>query len=226
MKATIIESVMGVFSFGEDNILVQKVFFPKDAVETAEKLKKIEDGTLIEEISGLIADLQAKGYSQFVFENQKMAISASEKLNIEVTVEPSSEAGGLFRENLGKYALELGFTEKPEQLRVHLHKVSVELAKMKVKTSVERRDMLVAQSVLMVDDLDKSLNLFMSRIREWYGLHFPELDRLLEKHETYARLVVNLETRDNFTAENLENEGLPKSKSKMIAEVAAAFDGG
>jgi nucleolar protein 56 len=60
----------------------------------------------------------------------------------------------------------------------------------------------------------------MARVREWYGIHFPELDRLLEKHETYARLVVDLGNKDNFTVEELEKEDVPKSKSEAIAKVA------
>jgi len=225
VKATIVESVIGVFGFGEDNELVEKVFFPKDPQETAERLQKIEAGTVIEEISSLVDKLRAKGYTQFVFENQEMARSAREKLNIEVTSETSSEAGKRLRENLEKFALDLEFVEKPEQLRVRVHNVSIELAKMKVKKTVERRDLLVAQAVQTVDDLDKSLNIFMSRLREWFGLHYPELDRLVDKHETYARLVVNLGTRENFTAENLENEGLPKNKAQSIAKVAVASMG-
>ena len=225
MKATIVESVIGVFGFGEDNELVEKVFFPKDPLETAERLRKIEEGTVIDEIAVLVDKLRAKGYTHFVFENQEMARSAREKLNIEVTAERSSEAGKRLRENLEKFALDLEFVEKPEQLRVQVHNVSIELAKMKVKKTVERRDLLVAQAVQTVDDLDKSLNIFMSRLREWFGLHYPELDRLLDKHETYARLVVNLGTRENFTAENLEKEGLPKAKSQTIAKVAVASMG-
>jgi nucleolar protein 56 len=108
---------------------------------------------------------------------------------------------------------------------VHVRNVSIELAKMKVKTTVERHDLLAAQAVQMVDDLDKSLNVFMSRVREWFGLHYPELDRLLDKHETYARLVVNLGKRENFTVENLEKEGLPDKKAQSIAKVAAASMG-
>lgn len=225
MKVTIVESVIGMFGFGKDNALVEKVFFPKDAVETADRLRKIEEGELIEEVASLVEKLQAKGYTDFVFENQEMSRIVNEKLGINVSVETSSEAGKLFRENLEKYTIDLGFVKKPAQLRAHVHKVSIELAKMKVKKTVERQDMLAAQAVLTVDDLDKSLNLFMSRIREWFGLHFPELDRLLEKHETYARLVVNLGTRENFTAKNLEEEGLPKNKSKTLSEVAAASMG-
>lgn len=221
VKATIVESVMGVFGFGEDNAVVEKVFFPKDPIETAERLKKLEEGTLLDEISELVDKLQAKGYTSFVFENQALSRNVGEILNVEATVDMSSEAGKLFRENLTKFALELGFVEKPTQLRAHLHNVSLELAKMKVKKTIEKRDLLAAQAVLSVDDMDKSLNLFMGRIREWYGLHFPELDRIVDKHETYARLVVVLGKRENFTVESLEVEGLPKVKSKTIAEVAS-----
>ncbi len=166
VKVTIVESVMGVFGFGEDNELVEKVFFPKDPLETAERLRKMEEGNVIEEISSLVDKLRARGYTHFVFENQEMARNAREKLNIEVTAEASSKAGKLLRENLEKFAVELEFVEKPEQLRVRVHTVSIELAKMKVKKTVERRDLLVAQAVQTVDDLDKSLNLFMNRLRE------------------------------------------------------------
>ncbi len=225
VKATIVESVIGVFGFGEDNKLAEKVLFPKDPQKTAERLLNIEEGKLIEEIQSLVNKLQEKGYTHFVFENPEMARTAAEKLSIEVSTETSSEAGKLLRENLEKFALDLEIVEKPEQLRVRVHKVSIELAKMKVKTTIEKRDLLVAQAVQSVDDLDKSLNVFMSRLREWFGLHYPELDRLLDKHETYARLVVNLGTRENFTAENLEKEGLPTKKAQSIATVAAASMG-
>lgn len=225
VKATIVESVIGVFGFSEDNQLVEKVFFPKDPKKAAQQLQKTEKGTVTSEISGLLDALRAKGYASFVFEAQELANSVREKLDIEATSEESSEAGKLLRENLEKFALDLGFVEKPEQLRAYVHNVSIELAKLKVKKSVESRDLLVAQAVQSVDDMDKSLNVFMSRVREWFGLHYPELDRMLDKHETYARLVVNLGTRDNFTEENLEQEGLPKDKADKLAMVAASSMG-
>lgn len=225
MKATIVECVMGVFGFEEAKELVEKVFFPKDPLEMAERLGKIEAGKVIEEIATLVEKLRDKGYTTFVFENPEMARNAREKLNIEVAVERLSEAGKLLRENLEKFAVDLKFVKRPEQLREWVHKVSMELAKIKVKRAVEKRDLLVAQAIQTIGDLDKTLNLFMSRLREWYGLHFPELDRLIDKHETYARLIVNLGRRDNFTAENLEKEGLPKTKAQQVAEIATASMG-
>jgi nucleolar protein 56 len=220
MKATIVECVLGVFGFGEANELVDKVFFPKDPRKTAEKLGKIEAGKVVDEIVTLVERLRAKGYTTFVFESSEMARNAGEKLNISVDVAKPSEAGEMLRRSLDKFALGTGFAGQTAELRQWTHRVSIELTKMRVKKAVEKRDLVVVQVIQMIDDLDKTLNLFMSRVREWYGLQFPELDRLVEKHETYARLVANLGGRENFTLEKLVKEGLPKGKAERIAEVA------
>jgi len=225
VKATIVECVMGVFGFGEANELLDKVFFPKDPREIAEKLGKIEAGKVIEEIASLVESLRGRGYTTFVFESSEMARNAREKLNIEVDVERPSEAGELLRGNLEKFAVDLGFVKRADELHEWIHNVSMELAKMRVTRAAEKRDLLVVQAIQTIDDLDKTLNLFMGRVREWYGLHFPELDRLIDKHETYARLILNLGKRDNFTIENLEKEGLPKAKTEQIAEAAKASMG-
>ncbi|UCD26163.1 MAG: C/D box methylation guide ribonucleoprotein complex aNOP56 subunit [Candidatus Bathyarchaeota archaeon] len=220
MKATVVECLMGVFGFGEKNELVDYVLFPKDSVEIVERLEKIEVNNVIEEMVVLMEKLQEKGFTVFVFESSKMAQNAREKLNIEVDTEKPAEAGELLRRNLEKFAVDSGFVKRREQLRGWIHKVSMELTKARVRKAGEKRDLLVVQAIQTVDDLDKSLNLFMSRIREWYGLHFPELDRLIDKHETYARLIINLGRRADFTAENLEKEGLPKDRAKKIVRIA------
>lgn len=217
VKASIVECVMGIFGFGEANELVDKVFFPKDPKETAERLGKIETGKVIDEIVTLIEKLRAKGYTSYVFESPEIARNIREKLSISVDVAKPSEAGELLRKNLEKIAVDVGFVKQAAELREWTHRVSMELAKMRVKRAIEKRDLVVAQAIQTIDDLDKTLNLFMGRIREWYGLHFPELDRLVEKHETYARLVANLGAKDNFTVENLEKEGIPKAKAAHIA---------
>ena len=165
MKATIVECVMGVLGFGEANELVEKMFFPKDPREIAGRLGKIEAGKVIEEIVSLVEKLQGKGYTTFVFESLKFAQNAREKLKIEVDVEKPSEAGELLRGNLEKFAVDLGFVKRAAELREWVHKVSMELTKARVRKAVEKRDLLVVQAIQTIDDLDKTLNLFMSRIR-------------------------------------------------------------
>jgi len=220
VKATIIESVVGFFGFGETNKLIQAVLFPKDPMEIAERLRKIEAGEVVDEIIALIKGLQGKGYETFTFEEAEIAQKVREKMGISVEVVKPSEAGDLLRGNLDKFAVEVGFVKEPGEIREWIHRVSMELTKMRVKRAGEKRDLVAAQAIQTVDDLDKTLNLFMGRVREWYGLHFPELDRLVEKHETYARLVANLGRRENLTLENLKAEGLPQAKAEEIFKVA------
>jgi nucleolar protein 56 len=101
----------------------------------------------------------------------------------------------------------------------------MEITKIKVKGAVEKRDLVIAQAILTLDDLDRTINLLMSHVREWYGIHFPELDRILDKHETYVRLVVDLGSRNNFTVGNLEQEDIPKDKVEQIAKLAQSSMG-
>lgn len=218
MKSTVIECVMGVLGFNEKNKLVDYALFPKDPKKIAEGLSKMETGTIINELSNLIKNLKNKGYTFFAFENNEIARNAHEKLKIAVEASRPLEAGELLRANLEMFAVQTGFVEEPDEIRDWTHRVSMELTKLRVRKASEKRDLLVAQAIQAIDDLDKTVNLFMSRIREWYGLHFPELDRLLEKHETYARLVASLGRRENFAADRLEKEGLPKTKAEQIAK--------
>jgi nucleolar protein 56 len=220
MKATIVQSLFGVLAFDEGNRLVAHSLFNKKPDEAAKAIVEIESGKAVKEVAELVSHLMGMGYNAFVFENPLLAADVKEKFGVEVEVSKVSEAGELLRANMEGFAIETGFVKDYEEFRVWAHNMTMEVAKLRVKRAVEKRDLIIAQAIQTLDDLDKTINLFMSRVREWYGIHFPELDRLLEKHETYARLVVNLGVRENFTAEKLEKEGLPESKAEQIAKSA------
>jgi len=220
LKATIVPSVVGVFSFGEDGKLVEKILFPKDTLKVAERLIEVESGRAINEIVVLVKNLEERGYSSFVFENPEMAQAVRKELKVVTEVEAPSRFAEALRENLARYAVEAGFLESALELSKWVHDVSMEISKIKVRRAAEKRDVLIVQAVQALDELDKTLNLLMSRIREWYGLHFPELDRLLEKHEIYARLVRDLGRKDGFTEENIEKQNVPKNKAVQLAKAA------
>ncbi|MCS7099686.1 MAG: C/D box methylation guide ribonucleoprotein complex aNOP56 subunit, partial [Sulfolobales archaeon] len=64
------------------------------------------------------------------------------------------------------------------------------------------------------------INLFASRLREWYSIHFPELDDLVKEHEEYAKLVATLGLRPQFTLENLAKLGIKGGRAERIARAA------
>jgi len=218
MKAMIIQFSFGVVAFNEQGNIADKVLFPKKPQQAAKSLMKIESGK-ISEVTSLITALQTAGYAIFVFENAGIANEAQRTLSAKTEILKPSEAEA-FHARMEQVAVETGAIKDAKELSLWNHNVSMELAKLRIRGASEKRDLVIAQAIQTLDDLDRTVNLFMARLREWYGVHFPELDRLIEKHETYARLVMNLGYRDNFSLEALENEGLPKDKSKNTTEVA------
>ncbi|MEM4244150.1 MAG: C/D box methylation guide ribonucleoprotein complex aNOP56 subunit [Candidatus Bathyarchaeia archaeon] len=223
MKIVIIQFPFGAVAFDERGNIADKVLFSNKPLAAAKSIINIESGK-ISEIASLLTALQKRGYDTFAFENAALANAAQQKLGINVEVVKASEAAAL-RNRMEQVAIEAGFVKDAKALAEWNRNVSMELAKLRVKGAVEKRDLIVAQAIQTLDDLDKTLNLFMGRLREWYGIHFPELDRLLEKHETYARLVANIGYRDNFSTEALEKEGIPKERAEAIAKAAEASMG-
>ncbi|MEM0120217.1 MAG: C/D box methylation guide ribonucleoprotein complex aNOP56 subunit [Thermoprotei archaeon] len=88
-----------------------------------------------------------------------------------------------------------------------------------------RKDRIIAQNIKAVDEFDKTLNIFVSRVREWYGLHFPELNELVEDPASYLRLVHTLGLRHNYTPERLMELGYQAEMAKRLAEAAASSTG-
>ena len=50
-------------------------------------------------------------------------------------------------------------------------------------------DTMIVQAIGLLDDLDKELNTYAMRVREWYGWHFPEMTRIVTDNITYAKVV-------------------------------------
>jgi len=73
----------------------------------------------------------------------------------------------------------------------------------KVKFDVNRADKHIIQSIAILDTLDKDINTFAMRVREWYSWHFPELVKIISDNYMYARLVRLIRKRESLTAEKL-----------------------
>ncbi|KAI0150555.1 Nop-domain-containing protein [Xylariaceae sp. FL1272] len=60
----------------------------------------------------------------------------------------------------------------------------------KVKFNVHRNDNHIIRSIATLDNLDKGINLFSQKLREWYSWHFPELYAIASDNLTYAKLAL------------------------------------
>ncbi|MDG6997685.1 MAG: hypothetical protein JRN15_01060, partial [Nitrososphaerota archaeon] len=81
-------------------------------------------------------------------------------------------------------------------------------------------DLQAMESVQALDEVDKTANVISSRLREWYGLHFPELTSIVDDNISLAKLIITFKSRQNFDANLLEQMGYSKAKSKAIESSA------
>lgn len=75
----------------------------------------------------------------------------------------------------------------------------------KVKFNVNRIDNMIIQAIALLDQLDKDVNLFSMRIREWYGYHFPELVKLVPDNYQYARAAQFIGAKETLDEEKLHD---------------------
>ncbi|KAJ4744415.1 Nucleolar protein 58 [Rhynchospora pubera] len=67
--------------------------------------------------------------------------------------------------------------------------LSHSLSRYKLKFSPDKVDTMIVQAIGLLDDLDKELNTYAMRVREWYGWHFPELTKIVQDNIQYAKAV-------------------------------------
>jgi len=107
-----------------------------------------------------------------------------------------------------------------------LRNFAIEFSSVRVKEASEKLDLHIIQSVNALDELDKIINIVGARMREWYGLHFPELDNLIQSLIAYAEIVTKAGLRENITRQIIENAGMHDRKAEIIMDAAKRSKGG
>lgn len=77
------------------------------------------------------------------------------------------------------------------------------LSRYKLKFSTEKVDTMIIQAISLLDDLDKEINNYMMRLREWFGWHFPELGAIVTDNLIYAKIVLEMGMRSKASQTDL-----------------------
>ncbi|MDN5845597.1 MAG: hypothetical protein L0H53_04905, partial [Candidatus Nitrosocosmicus sp.] len=107
-----------------------------------------------------------------------------------------------------------------------LRDFALKWSSIRVQEASEQLDLHISQSINALDEIDKILNTVGTRMREWYGLHFPELDNLLQNIATYANIVSKVGKREELTGEFLQTLDIPENKIEIILMTANRSKGG
>lgn len=121
--------------------------------------------------------------------------------------------------------VEAGLASDERDASARLRDFAVSLSSARVAEISGSPDLHVIQAIGALDEIDKASNTLGSRLREWYGLHFPELENLVDSIPGYAR-VVEQGRRDGLTRASFQDAGFPEEKAEMLEVVARNSRGG
>jgi len=183
MASYIAVNVAGVWAFDEKGRLVAWKLFPKESTVIATRQEEWETG---------------KGFPELDDVKAKVPDAMTGRPN---------PAEGWLSERGRELAIEKGWVKDNADFNKFLTAVGAARTKVTIAAK-ERRDRLIVQAVSALSDLDKILNGMSERLREWYGLHYPEWKPT--EHEKYAKLV----------AEHGERENIPGFKTSMGMKIA------
>ena len=73
----------------------------------------------------------------------------------------------------------------------------------KVKFNVNRVDNMIIQAIALLDTLDKDINTFVMRVREWYSWHFPELVKIVNDNYQYSKLALLIKDKSSLSEDKV-----------------------
>ncbi|CAI5738717.1 unnamed protein product [Hyaloperonospora brassicae] len=230
LVAEVQAAIADVSSFGR--IVKLKAFQPFTSAENAlENINNISEGLLGDDLKNFLEinlpkvksgkkgkfalGVQDKGLAQAISDELHAPCNTSEttlEIVRGVRMHFSTFVKELAQGNLAKAQLGLGHS----------------YSRAKVKFNVNRADNMIIQAIALLDQMDKDINTFAMRVREWYSWHFPELVKIVNDNYVYARCASFIKNRNTLSEDSLEELArivLDEDKAQQILHAARSSMG-
>ncbi|MDK2464558.1 MAG: C/D box methylation guide ribonucleoprotein complex aNOP56 subunit [Candidatus Korarchaeota archaeon] len=219
MRVHVVAHPFGILLLdGDGNALFYSVFSsPEDAGESLYLLSLGRSFPQVEEVQAAIENMGDE-VEEVVVPSRELASSLG--YSGRVIVDLTSPVARAVRERALQIAKEMGFQGDRREYNDYVTKVGIEISRRRIKDDLSQRDNLIIRAIDYVDHLNKSLNVLIPAIREWYSIYFPELDSLVEDHYTYALIAAELTARERITKEALRRMGVDKALAERVEEAA------
>lgn len=216
---SVIEVCADPMRFGQ--VAQFSAFFPFQTAEMAlENMKEIQNGNATEELK------------TFLVQNLPKKVK---KYNLGVG---DASLGKTLSDEGYPVVIDKNISELLRGIRIHftrivksfdspigdLHKFQVGLghsfSRNKLQFDPNKQDKSIVQSIALIDRLDKDINLFSMRCREWYSWHFPELAKIITDGEKFLRVAALIGNKDQFE----DNEETRRKISKIVDDPSLEND--
>jgi len=86
-----------------------------------------------------------------------------------------------------------------------------------------RQDKPILNTIALLDNLDKNINTFAMRVREWYAWHFPEMAKIVTDNIAYAKAARVIQIRDGFDQTRVDDLSAACGSEEVALEVIKAM---
>ncbi|MFL6474347.1 MAG: NOP5/NOP56 family protein [Nitrososphaera sp.] len=209
---------LGIAAFDQAGSLIASKKFD-NAIRSYRLLRS---GVTLDEIRGFIERLRS---FEPVSTNDASIVSVLRQVGLNSHLMPEDQQQNI-QNSKPALMVKADFADNEQDAMQALREFAINLSSSRVKEASEKLDLHIIQSINALDELDKIINTVGARMREWYGLHFPELDNLVSSLVVYSQIVSKAGLRDNIIVEVLQSIGLPEKKIEVILDAAKRSKGG
>lgn len=193
----------------------------EDSAQALSEYSSLTEGKVTPLLQQLLDDIKEERKASLAVADPKLGAAINVLPELQISPVSDSTTNDLFRA-IKTYLPELFPELDPDYLGNMALALSHSISRHKLKFSPDKVDIMIVQAIKLLDDLDKELNNYAMRVKEWYGWHFPEMDRILNDNLAYARVIQHMGIRENAANTDF-SEILPEdleARIKAAAEVS------
>lgn len=191
------------------------------AAKGLEEVAGLVEGKVTPMLTQLLESIKDEKKVSLAVSDAKLGSAINKLPQFNITPVADSSTTELYR-NIRAHLTDLIPGLQSENLRSLALGLSHSLSRHKLRFSPDKVDVMIVQAISLLDDLDKELNTYAMRVKEWYGWHFPELGKILNDNLAYARVILAVGLRTSTSSTDL-SDILPEeieTAVKAAAEVS------
>ncbi|MFW9802062.1 MAG: C/D box methylation guide ribonucleoprotein complex aNOP56 subunit [Candidatus Thorarchaeota archaeon] len=218
MEVHLVLTSFGLFLLDEKGKVISEQIVYPDVERMASEFAVLGKGQSTELLEDMAKEFANLGIDAVVVENGMMSRALSGLTQIPISVNETSAMFKTFRDAQDSYLLKADLVKEKEDLASFRREMAIHIARATITAASEEKDLLVKHAIDAISEVDRSINILAMRLREWYSLHHPSLNDLVEDHEVFANVVSICGGRSSIDSECLSEAGCSGSQIESIMD--------
>ncbi|KAH8712103.1 hypothetical protein GQ44DRAFT_689577 [Phaeosphaeriaceae sp. PMI808] len=206
-----------------DSLKLKKFQKFENAVTALNEAAALTDGKVSPMLANLLQELKDETKASLAVADPKLANSIAQVPGLSLKLISDSSTQDVYRA-IREHMTSLIPDLIPAEMDSTRLGLAHSLSRHKLKFSPDKVDTMIIQSIASLDVLDKQLNTYAMRVKEWYGWHFPELAKILNDNLAYSKVVLKMGFRTN--ARETDMSGILPEEIEAAVKAAAEISMG